>query len=54
MYRLLVWISILGIVGFLVLGVIAPATPDGSWLHELGEDVLDSMSAWWGNPVTVD
>ncbi len=54
MYKLLVWISVLGIVGFLVVAVLAPATPDGSWLNEFGEDALDLMSSWWGNPVTAE
>ncbi len=54
MYKFLVWIAAIGIAGFLLVGVVAPATPDGSWLHEFGEDVRDAMSAWFGNPVRVE
>jgi hypothetical protein len=54
MYKFLVWVAAIGIVGLLLVGVVAPATPDGSWLHEFGEDVEDAMSAWFGNPVTVE
>ncbi len=54
MYKFLVFVAVIGIAGFLLVGVVAPATPDGSWLHEFGEDVRDAMSAWFGNPVRVE
>ena len=54
MYRFLVWVAVLGLAAILIVGVLAPATPDGSWLHEFGEEVRDAMSAWFGNPVTVE
>ena len=54
MFKFMVWVAIIGITGLLLVGVAAPATPDGSWLNEFGEDVRDVMSAWWGNPVTVE
>lgn len=54
MLKILGWVSVIGLVGILLVGVVAPATPDGSWLHEFGEDVLDSIGSFWGNPVTVE
>jgi len=54
MMKLLVWVAVLGIIFFVIVGVIAPSTPDGSWLHEFGEDVSDSLSSFFGNPVTVE
>jgi uncharacterized membrane protein len=52
--KLLFWIAIIGILAVVVVGVIAPATPDGSWLNELGKDVRDAMGSFFGNPVGVE
>lgn len=54
MLKILGWVSLIGLVGILLVAVVAPTTPDGSWLHEFGEDVLDSIGSVWGNPVTVE
>ena len=54
MSKILVWLAILGIAGIVLIGVVAPATPDGSWLHEFGESVSDSLSGYFGNPVSVE
>lgn len=54
MYKLLVVIAALGIAWLLFIGVIAPQTPEGSWLHEFGQDMRDAMSSWFANPVRVD
>ncbi len=54
MLKLLGWVSLLGILGILLVTVAAPATPDGSWLHEFGQDVRDSMASFWGNPVLIE
>lgn len=54
MYKVLVVIAVLGIAWLLLVGVIAPQTPEGSWLHDFGQDMRDAMSSWFGNPVTVD
>lgn len=54
MYKLLVVIAVLGIAWLLLVAVIAPQTPDGSWLNEFGQDMRDAMSSWFGNPVTVE
>jgi hypothetical protein len=54
MLKLLVWIAVLGIIMLIVVGVVAPSTPDGSWLHEFGESVNDALASFFGNPVTVE
>ena len=54
MLKLLVWIAVLGIIFFVVVAVIAPSTPDGSWLHEFGEEVSEALQSFFGNPVTVE
>lgn len=53
-FKLLVWVAAIGILGILLFGVVAPATPEGSWLNELGVDVRDAMASWFGNPVRAE
>jgi len=38
----------------LLIGVVAPATSEESFLNKSGQDVLDAMVAWFGNPVAVE
>lgn len=52
MFKILVWLAIIGLIAVFVIGVVAPATPDGSWLNDFGESVRDALSAFWGSPVT--
>ncbi len=50
MYKLFLFITAAMFVAIILLAVVAPATPDDTVLNDLGEDVLDSMSAWFGQP----
>jgi hypothetical protein len=54
MLKLLVWLAAIGVVGFILVAVIAPATPEGSWLNDFGQSVSDALSSFFGNPVTVE
>jgi len=54
MLKFLVAVVAIGIATMLFAVVVAPATPDGSFVHELGADIRDSISGFWGNPVRVD
>ena len=49
-YKLFLFITAAMFVAIILLAVVAPATPDDTVLNDLGEDVLDSMSAWFGQP----
>ncbi len=53
--KFLVALAAVGAIFLFLVTVVAPTTPDGSFLHEFGEDMRDAMGSWWfGNPVTVE
>ena len=54
MVKFLVAVTAIGIAIMIFAVFVAPATPDGSFINELGIDIRESMSGLWGNPVTVD
>lgn len=54
MLKFLVWIAVIGLAGLLLVTVVAPTTPEGSWLNDFGDEVTDRLSAYFGNPVTVE
>jgi hypothetical protein len=54
MYKLFLLIAGATVVAIILIGVVAPSTPEGSFLHEFGQDVRDSMGAWFGQPVGAD
>ena len=54
MLKFLVAVAAVGLIFLFLIGVVAPTTPEGSFLHEFGKDMRDAMGVWFGNPVTVD
>ena len=54
MLKVIVVIAAVAVAVLLFAVVVAPATPDGSFVHDLGKDIRDSMSSWFGNPVMVE
>lgn len=51
MSKFLVAVAAVGLIFLLLVSVVAPATPEGSFLNDFGKEVRDSMAAWFGNPV---
>lgn len=54
MIKFIVVVAAIGAIFLFLIAVIAPATPEGSFLNEFGEDMRDAMGSWFGNPVTVE
>jgi hypothetical protein len=53
MFKFLVAVAAIGLVFLLLIGIVAPATPEGSFLNDFGQEMRDAMSAWFGNPARV-
>ena len=45
---LVVVVVLIGVIAFVLL---APQTPDGSWINEAGEKISNGLKAFWGNPI---
>jgi preprotein translocase subunit SecG len=41
-------VVLLVMIGFVLL---APQTPDGTWINEAGQKISDGLRAFWGNPI---
>ena len=54
MIKFIVVAAAVGVIFLILISVVAPTTPEGSFLHEFGQDMRDSMGSWFGNPVTVE
>ena len=49
--RWIVRIAVIVLLGMIAFVVLAPLAPDGSGLSDARDAFLDSLGAWWGNPI---